>query len=362
MSAAPATRKGTQPVAIVATAQSPSSRRVEQANEIEMLMPVISEVYANAKMTKDDIDFICSGSTDYLIGGPFSFVMALDAVGVWPPKRESHVEMDAAWALYEAWVQLQEDECDVALVYGFGKSSLGDLSRILALQLDPYVMAPLWPDQVSLAALQAQAMIDAGMATEEDFARVASRARHNALDNPNAQVKYDKSMEELMTEGYVSAPLRRHTLPPISDAASALIMVAGERAFDIVERPAWITGIDHRMEAHALGARNLAASPSTERAAKEAGVGQVKVDVAELHAPFAHQEILLRRALELDDSVSINPSGGPLAANPLMAGGLLRFIEAADRIINGTSDAAVAHATSGPVLQQNMVAVLEAGS
>ena len=82
-----------------------------------MLMPVIAEVFGNIGITKDDVDFICSGSTDYLIGGPFSFVMALDAVGVWPPRAESHVEMDGAWALYEAWVLLQEGEIDAALVY-----------------------------------------------------------------------------------------------------------------------------------------------------------------------------------------------------------------------------------------------------
>ena len=29
------------------------------------------------------------------------------------------------------------------------------------LQLDPYYYTPLWPDTVSLAAMQAQAMIDA---------------------------------------------------------------------------------------------------------------------------------------------------------------------------------------------------------
>jgi acetyl-CoA acetyltransferase len=358
----PPPRQGTRPVAIVACAQSKSERRIEQANEVELLMPVVTEVYANAGMTKDDVDFICSGSTDYLIGGPFSFVTALDAVGVWPPKAESHVEMDGAWALYEAWVTLQEEGKDVALVYGFGKSSLGDLSRILALQLDPYTMAPMWPDQVSLAALQAQAMIDQGLATEEDFARIASRARHNALSNPNAQVANEKTMEELMKDDYAVAPLRRHTLPPLSDGAAAIILVAGDRAYDVVDRPAWITGIDHRVDAHAFGARNLAESRSTTKAAENAGVSAGPVDIAELHAPFAHQEILLRRAMGLNESTVINPSGGPLAANPLMAGGLIRFIEAANRIMDGSANRAVAHATSGPVLQQNLVAVLEGAS
>ncbi len=66
--------------------------------------------------------------------------------------------MDGAWALYEAWVKIQTGEADSALVYAFGKSSMGDLPETLALQLDPYSMAPLWPDAVSLAALQARAL------------------------------------------------------------------------------------------------------------------------------------------------------------------------------------------------------------
>src|SRR2546423_1726081 len=71
---------------------------------------------------REKIGFTCSGSCDYLAGQPFAFVWGLEAIAAWPPIRESHVEMDGAWALYEAWVLLQEGEIDAALVYGFGKS------------------------------------------------------------------------------------------------------------------------------------------------------------------------------------------------------------------------------------------------
>jgi len=90
-----------------------------------------------------------------------------------------------------------------------------------------------------------------------------------------------------------------------------------------------------------------------------AGVADSRVDVAELHAPYAHQEIILRDALGLDDTVTINPSGGPLAANPIMSAGRIRIGEAATRISSGQAHRAVAHATSGPCLQQNLVCVLE---
>ena len=356
-----------RPVGVVSFAQSKSVRSEDHRNEVEMLMPVVTEVFSNIGVTKNDMDFVCSGSTDYLVGAPFSFVSALDAVGVWPPMRESHVEMDGAWALYEAWTLLQEGELDTALVYCFGRSSPSDLQRVLALQLDPYYMAPLWPDPVALAALQAQALIDAGKATEKDFARVAADNRRNALGNPNAQVAKDQRAEELLADDYVVAPLRRHALPPVTDGVAAVVLAAGDRARELCERPAWITGIDHRIETHALGARDLTTSLSTHSAARAAGVfghsgeaaASVTVDVAELHAPFASQELILRDALCLADSVKVNPSGGPLAANALMVAGLVRIGEAASRIWAGEADRALAHATSGPCLQQNLVCVLE---
>ena len=101
---------------------------------------------------------------------------------------ESHVEMDGAWALYEAWVKILTGEADIALVYGFGKSSAGLLRRVLALQLDPYLVAPLWPDSVSIAALQARLGIEAGLWSEKDMAEVAARSRAAARGNPQAQL------------------------------------------------------------------------------------------------------------------------------------------------------------------------------
>jgi acetyl-CoA acetyltransferase len=363
-------RRPVRPVAVVSFAQSKSTRREEIRNDVEMLQPVVVDVFEKVGLTKDDMGFVCSGSCDYLVGAPFSFVGALDAVGAWPPMRESHVEMDGAWALYEAWTQLQEDDIDTALVYCFGRSSMSELGRVLTLQLDPYYVAPLWPDPVALAALQARALIDAGTYTEADFAAVAARSRRDARNNPNAQLTGDHSPDELLADDYVVAPLRRHALPPITDGAAAIILAAGDRARELSERPAWITGMDHRMETHSLGARDLTISPSTRKAGVAAGLldgGEGRgatvdatVEVAELHAPFAHQELILRDALGLGENVSVNPSGGALAANGVMVAGLVRIGEAAGRIMDGSASTALGHATSGPCLQQNLVCALAA--
>ena len=163
----------------------------------------------------------------------------------------------------------------------------------------------------------------------------------------------------LLKEPEIAAPLRRHDCPPITDGAAAVMLAAGDRARELSERPAWIRGIDHRIEAHALGVRDLTTRRRPPWRPSGRG-GRRPVDVAELHAPFTHQEVLVRRALGLGDGVEVNPSGGPLAANPIIAAGLDPH-RRGRRPGSATArpDRAVAHATSGPCLQQNLVCVLE---
>ncbi|MCX4767455.1 thiolase domain-containing protein [Streptomyces sp. NBC_01275] len=345
---------GPRDIAVVAFAQTDVLRTTDEISEVEMLMPVLHQVLDRTGLKTADIGFTCSGSSDYLAGRAFSFTLALDGVGAWPPISESHVEMDGAWALYEAWTKLLTGDADTALVYSYGKSSPGSVRDVLTRQLDPYYVAPLWPDSVALAALQAQALIDAGDTDEPALAAIGARSRRVATLNPHAQRRGSVPQGE-----YVVRPLRVGDCPPVGDGAAAVILAAGERARELCSRPAWIRGVDHRIEAHALGVRDLTDSPSTRLAAEHAGAFERPVDTAELHAPFSAQEVVLRKALRLDDSVRVNLSGGALAANPMMAAGLVRIGEAAARIHRGESDRALAHATSGPCLQQNLVAVLE---
>ena len=178
-------------VAVVGFAQSPCVRHGEGTTSgVEMLVPIFGEVLAATGLAKDDIGFWCSGSSDYLAGRAFSFVQAVDAIGAFPPIMESHVEMDGAWALYEAWVKILTGEADIALAYGFGKSSAGQLRRVLALQLDPYLVAPLWPDSVSIAALQARLGIEAGLWSEKDMAAGGrAQPRRGAVQPAGAAVR-----------------------------------------------------------------------------------------------------------------------------------------------------------------------------
>ena len=346
-------------VAVVGFAQSPCRVREDATTSgVEMLVPIFAEVFGATGLTRSDIGFWCSGSSDYLAGRAFSFVSAVDAIGAVPPTMESHVEMDAAWALYEAWAKVLTGEAEVALAYGFGKSSGAELRRVLALQLDPYLLAPLWPDSVSVAALQARLGLAAGRWTEKDMAEVAARSRAAARSNPDAQVSGSVAASELLARPYVAEPLRAHDCAPVGDGAAVVIIASAERARELCERPAWISGFAHQVDSGSLGARDLLAVPSAAGAARAAGAVGASVEVAELHAPFSHQELLLREALGLGEDVAVNPSGGALCGNPMFAAGLARIGLAARAVMSGRAGRALGHATSGPALQQNLVCVL----
>lgn len=332
-------------VAVVGWATTPLVRQTDRS-ETQLLLSAITDALDPLGLTRADVDFTCLGSCDYITGQAFSFVVNLDAIGAWPPKRDSHVEMDGAWALYEAWLRLQEGDIEIAVVTGSGRSSTGDPTLIYPMEMDPFYLAPLGADPLTFAALQARAVIGSGLADERSMAEVAVRARGEG------------DVDALLAEDYLRAPLRRHDVPPITDGAAAMVLAVGDRARELVERPAWITGIDHRTECHNPSYRALDDSPSTRLAAEAAGLGAGPVEVAELQTAFTHEELLLRSVLGLGDDVAVNPSGGPLRANPIMASGLCRIGHAADHVMGGGTRA-LAHATSGPCLQQNLVCLLE---
>lgn len=377
-------------IAVVATAQTPAHAFYD-GPEVHLIMSCVDRLLAATGLSRDGIDFTIAGSCDYLSGMPFAFVTNVDGMGAWPPVYESHVEMDGAWALFEAWLRLQVGDVDTAMVVGSGRSSPTNAREVFHLQADPYAVAPLGLDSDALAGIQARSLIDAGLATESDFAAVVARSRAAAAANPMAQVSGSVAVADLLAEPYDMAPLRTHDVAPPADGAAAVVIATAERARELTDRPVWIRGIDHRIESHHPGLRDLTDSASVRAAAAALGIGgpgaglagsspddpagagsagsgpaspgpdadAVGLDVAELHVTHSHEEIILRAALGLDDSVEVNPSGGPLCGNPVMATGLVRVIEAADRIASGQARRAVAHASSGPALQQNLLCLLE---
>ncbi|MFT7609710.1 MAG: acetyl-CoA acetyltransferase [Candidatus Aldehydirespiratoraceae bacterium] len=356
-----ATDRDPNDIAIVAVAQTVAHERYD-GPEVVLIMECVNKLLIDAGIERSDIGFTIAGSCDYLSGMPFAFVSNVDGMGAWPPVYESHVEMDGAWGLFEAWLRLQMGDIDVAMVVGSGKSSPCDAREVFHLQADPYVVAPLGLDPDAMAGIQARALIDAGKATEADIAAVVARSHAAAASNPHAQVSGTVTGDELLAKPYDMAPLRAHDVSTKADGAAALLIARRDRALELTDNPVWITGIDHRIESHHAGLRDLTDSVSTRLAAAGVGLADGPIDIAELHVTHAHEELILRDALGLTEATSVNPSGGPLVGDPVMATGLTRIIEVARRIAAGEATRGVGHAASGAALQQNLLCLMEGGA
>ena len=168
--------------------------------------------------------------------------------------------MDAAWALYEAYIKILTGEVDTALVYGFGKSSAGILRQILSRQTDPSGRAPVaglgchWPD---FRPASGSTPASGPKCRWPESLSTISPTRVGSLVQPAVNI------DELLDRPFFADPLRRHDIAPITDGAAAIVLAADDRACELRENPAWITGIEHRIETPVLGARDLTDSPST---------------------------------------------------------------------------------------------------
>ena len=345
-------------VAIIGYAQHPILSNAGALNEVELIMPVVHHLFDGLGIDQKNIDFTCSGSCDYLQGAAFAFVEGLSAIQTNPPIKESHVEMDAAWAMYESMLKIQMGDADTALIYGFGKSSPGNLDSIMSLQMDPYYISPLWPDRVSLAALQARVLLDKKIVTKEQMLSAVIEARVNSKNNKNALINDLIDESTYLEEEIISSPLNAFDCPPISDGSSAMIIASEEKAYEYTDKPILIEGIDHRIESSNLGSRDLSSSKSLQASMDHLQLNNCEFDVAELHTQFSFELPFLRSLLGLVD-VPTNLSGGPLVGNVMMCAGLDAIGKTYESLKQNDLHRGLAHASSGPCLQHNMLVHLE---
>jgi hypothetical protein len=183
-------------------------------------------------------------------------------------------------------------------------------------------------------------------------------SRNNAANNPNALLTDYISEDLYRADSLISSPLRGFDCPPISDGASAMVIASEDKAFDFTDNPIWIEGIDHSIESSNLGSRDLATSPTIQTAIDNLKLENINFDVAELHTQFSHEVPFLRKLLNLSN-VPTNLSGGPLVGNVMMCAGLDAIGKTFQSLANDQLDHGLAHASSGPCLQHNMVVHLE---
>jgi acetyl-CoA C-acetyltransferase len=209
--------------------------------------------------------------------------------------------------------------------------------------------------------------------TLEHFAQVAVKNRVNGAGNPYAHIRQPVSVEEVLASDVIAWPIKRLEACPRSDGACALVLADGELARR-TPTPVWLRGMAESTDSMYIGDRvgdglDDYIDAATLREAARAAYGQAGIsrplrdlDVAEIYAPFPCNELKAYEALglcergrshtlietgavELDGELPVNPSGGPMCANPIGATGLVRVAECVEQIRGSATGRQVAAST-----------------
>lgn len=331
-------------------------------NEVEFVQPVIAEAIRDAGLTTGDIQFTTASSSDSFAGQAFAFVRMLDASGAYPAIEDSHLDMDGAWALYEAWVRLQVGDISTALVFALGRSSSGRMRDVSPHTLDPYYLAPLGLHADAVAALQLSRMLEEERTSAGELDEIAVACAEAARAAAEGHGERDENCT-LTTPGRLQsppAPLRKSWTPPPTDGVCAMVLTTRPTS----DRAVRIEAMQHRTDSHSPGTRDTTRSRSFELVLDALG-GLDDIDRYELHARYPHELVLLQQALQAAggpgaaDVPLIPTAGGAMAADPFMASGLYAHAAAVRSIRRGDARRVLAHASSGPALQQNLATIFE---
>ncbi|MFH1134624.1 MAG: thiolase family protein [Pseudomonadota bacterium] len=300
---------------------------------------------------------------------------------------EEKVAQEGLQAVYYGLAAVLSGHADVVLVVGHCKESQGQSRNMVThMAFDPFFTRPVGLDFCAAAGLQAQAYGAKTGITEEQLARVVVRSRAQAQLNPYIKEAGPVGLEEVMNSPFLADPIRELHSYPVSDGAVGLIIASEERAKKLTDKPVWITGVGNCMDRFFLGDRdltsNFALKKAAERAYRRAGIKNPhqELDLVELSDQYAYQLPLWAEGLGLaddgrgprwldqggPDAARVNLSGGMLAGNPLILGGLVRAVEAVLQLrgeagehqVEGVKKA-LAHGVMGPAGQFHTVAVLE---
>ncbi|ACP47011.1 Propanoyl-CoA C-acyltransferase [Sulfolobus islandicus Y.G.57.14] len=354
-------------VAIIDANLTRFGKRKESLLELagEVVLPLIR---------KNEIDFVVvsnsySGEFNSLSGinNLITTYLSIDRV---PSIRVDNTSGSGGSAILVAKSLLDSKIAKTVLVLGVEKMSEKNTKQVTS------VIASLLPSEEkiagltlpSLAGLMTKEYMRRYNASREAFALVAVKNHYNGSLNPYAHIQKVVSLDEVLNSPIIADPLTLYEFTPISDGASAIVMVSDEDAYSFTNKPVFIKGIGASSDTSYLSERENILSINAVKIAgltarKMAKVDQV--DFAELHDMATVLEIVEAEELGLlkkgegwkayydnytaiNGEIPINTSGGLNSkGHPIGASGVAQAVEAFLQIRNEAGSRQVKNARVG---------------
>jgi acetyl-CoA C-acetyltransferase len=328
----------------------------------ELLAEAGEACLGDADVAPDDVDHLYvsnMASGEFEGQGGVMNALAHD-LGVMPAysERVDQTSSSGGAGIYEAWQSVASGASEMTLLVGGEKmthKTTAEATDVIASITHPveYKHGATLP---SFAGLTARHYLERFGAPRESLARVAVKNHRNGVDNPKAQFQREIDVETALESPMVADPLRLYDFCPITDGSAGLMFTTEERAAELTDEYAVVSGIGGATDTHVVHEREDptvmgGVVGSSREAYGMAGIGPGDLDVAELHDMFTILEFLQMegigvaergRAWELleegytekSGDLPINTSGGLKSkGHPLGASGVAQAVEVYEQLV-----------------------------
>lgn len=356
-----------QRVAIVGVGETPFRSHSADKTYVELAQDAAKAALDDAGMSPDEIDCVVySMAPTEFMGVNDADKWAVDSIwAAGKPFMRIHTGgATGGSALHGGYVNVASGQFRTCLVVGADRiSETPDAQHILNLIWDRFYEHDFALNTVTMTALMAQRYMHLRGATEEQFARVVVRSRRNAMNNPNAHLKGEISVHDVMSSRMVATPFKLFDICPRSAGGAAVVLACEETAAKRCPQPAFIQGIGAVATTVFMGDRMVPSADCEMGVFAELAIparecfaqAQVKdpmrdIQVAELYDPFSFMQFPALEALgfcgpgeaprlsdegvfDMNGALAVNPSGGTLCTNPIGVTGLVRAADAAKQVM-----------------------------
>lgn len=350
--------------AIVGVGQTYHCAKRDDVNGQELISEAVVRALEDAGLTMRDIDAIVIGNMDHFEGINCVDGWSVDGSGAFmkPIMKLTTGGTTGMTVASAAYYHVASGFFDVVLAIGWEKNSESDTTAAIATCSQPLLERDFFAGAIGPLAAEYTFYMKRFGATEEDAALVSVRDHNNALNNPHAHLRMKISVEDVMKSPMLCYPIKLLDMCPRSDGACALIYACEGKAEKIAPKPAWVHAIAGSRDFVYMGEpfqheEMVTLERASARAYKKAGITDPvkEIDVMELYLPASTTGVkwmeslwvcdrgqapkLIRKGFfDMNGELPVNPSGGPLATNPIGATAMIRVGEAALQVMGKAGD------------------------
>ena len=217
-------------VGIIGIGQSAFRARRDDASYPDLVREAVGLALTDARLELDDIEAVVySLSPDAMVGIGNAERLGVDAVGA-RNKRFLRINTGGATGISSvaaAYYHIAAGACDVCMTAGADKvGECGDSQTVLNKIWDPTYERSLPLGTITMLAMSGIRYAHKYGMSQEDMAAVVVKNRQHAAKNPNAHLRKEVTIDEVMASRMISWPIKLFDCCPQSSGGGAMVLAS----------------------------------------------------------------------------------------------------------------------------------------